>query len=95
MRYTAKMGSDAMIHMPNFIKIGLGILKLIREHTTCLSCKSKVCIVHTSILLLIYLHMLVKINHATNLVIIQNKNYVELYGTFSTRGNSGLEMSLR
>jgi hypothetical protein len=29
MKYAVKMGSDAMIHIPSFIKIGSGILKLI------------------------------------------------------------------
>jgi hypothetical protein len=28
MKYTAEMGSVAMIHIPNFIKIGSGIQKL-------------------------------------------------------------------
>jgi hypothetical protein len=36
MKYTSEIGSDAMIHIPSFIKIGLGIQKLmgrIHRHT--------------------------------------------------------------
>jgi hypothetical protein len=31
MNYAFEMGSDAMIHIPSFIKIGSGIQKLMRE----------------------------------------------------------------
>jgi hypothetical protein len=31
MKYAIEMGSDAMIHIPSFIKIGSGVQKLIGE----------------------------------------------------------------
>jgi hypothetical protein len=33
MKYAVEMGSDAMIYIPSFIKIGSGIQKLIRRIT--------------------------------------------------------------